>query len=289
MRRKIFGFAIAAVILFTSATNWDGAATVDSAGNLTPESFSIATNAFPSNTIVDVTNLENDKTVTVIVASRLPDSGLIATLSRSAAEALGFNGDFVHRIRMVETSHAHASSFSPEEEPIEAEPVREIVSVTETKVEEHFLPDESVDTTLILVPSDERIPEGPVTEIASEDIVPPIEEDFAPEEVVITEIQPPVTTVSETLPDLTAAPFTTELEQGWYVQIAAYSRLELANDESSRLGMTYPLVIQRVDTDTTTLFRVLLGPLNQGESGAMLQRVKSIGYKDAFVRNSQRN
>jgi len=48
--------------------------------------------------------------------------------------------------------------------------------------------------------------------------------------------------------------------------------------------MTYPLAVQNVGSDTNPMFRILLGPLNQGESGAMLQRFKSIGYSDAFIR-----
>jgi cell division septation protein DedD len=75
------------------------------------------------------------------------------------------------------------------------------------------------------------------------------------------------------------------LEQGkCYVQVGVYTRPDNVEDEVSRIGTGYPLAIQNVGTDTSPMFRVLLGPLNRGESEAMLQRFRSIGYTDAFVR-----
>jgi cell division septation protein DedD len=70
----------------------------------------------------------------------------------------------------------------------------------------------------------------------------------------------------------------------WYVQVGVYTRPDYVEDEINRIGSGYPLAIQNVGTDTNPLFRVLLGPLNQGESSAMLKRFQSIGYTDAFVR-----
>jgi hypothetical protein len=32
------------------------------------------------------------------------------------------------------------------------------------------------------------------------------------------------------------------------------------------------------------VYRVLVGPVNLGESGALLQRFKRSGYKDAFIK-----
>jgi len=40
----------------------------------------------------------------------------------------------------------------------------------------------------------------------------------------------------------------------------------------------------KVFKDGDNWYRILLGPMNQGESAAVLQRFKSIGYRDAFVR-----
>ena len=397
MRIKSLCLAIAAVIMLTGATNWDGAATIDSSGDLPPESHAIATNAFPRNAVVDVTNLENHRTIRVIVASGLPSSGLLATLSRSAAEALGFQDNFVYRIRMIQPPDAAVFSFLRErglstvdtnnapitidlyveieiEEEDEFEPNEFDLLVQDTETEDELpdepeqinsepyeedpLPDEwylsnlhneqesppalseappdilpessdqssddehtlvsvasessddspgttdsdqeneqhTTEKILNLIPSEERIPEGPEIVIAPEDIVPPLDPlpatEQGAEHTFITVTQPPEIPATEAESTSLSGhipfqpPIISELEHGkWYIQVAAFLHLEQAENETRQIGTDYPLVIQQVETNST-LFRVLLGPLmNQGESNAMLQRIKSIGYTDAFTRN----
>jgi hypothetical protein len=81
-------------------------------------------------------------------------------------------------------------------------------------------------------------------------------------------------------------PVISSLERGkYYVQIGAFSRAELIEAAVYRIDESYPLTIQNAGSDAKPVYRLLLGPLNLGESGAMLQRVKSVGYKDAFVRS----
>jgi cell division septation protein DedD len=172
-------------------------------------------------------------------------------------------------------------------------------------------------TELALLPSDERVPESEEIAIAEESLLSPI----APPEyeyTFIDAIQPtggglttepmvrpaPMSTAERTATPTTApavtpaaaaspifspfqAPLITQLEANkWYIQIAAYTRSNYVEDEITRIGREYPLAIQNVGSDTSPMFRVLLGPMNQGESGAVLQRIKSIGYKDAFVRHN---
>ena len=177
---------------------------------------------------------------------------------------------------------------------IAAEDVIDVNTEAETKVTAA----ETADSELSLIPTEERIPDSEEHVIAAEDIVPPVapaaeNQPIEKEYVFITVIQP-----AEEIPALPPAasandfspfqaPLISNLEQGkWYVQIGAYSRPETVEDEISRLGPSYPVAIQNIGTETDPLFRVLLGPLNQGESGAMLQRFKSIGYTDAFVRRN---
>lgn len=84
-----------------------------------------------------------------------------------------------------------------------------------------------------------------------------------------------------------AVPMINRMERGKnYVQLGAYSKPEVVEDEIVRIGISYPLAIQNIGTDEKPLFRILLGPLSPGESGALLQRFRSIGYKDAFVRKN---
>ncbi|MDR2485666.1 MAG: SPOR domain-containing protein [Treponema sp.] len=84
---------------------------------------------------------------------------------------------------------------------------------------------------------------------------------------------------------LFSVPLISSLEKGkYYVQLAALSKSELVEPELSKIGRAYPLTVQAIGDMEKPLYRILLGPINLGESGALLQRFKGIGYKDAFVR-----
>jgi hypothetical protein len=75
------------------------------------------------------------------------------------------------------------------------------------------------------------------------------------------------------------------LEVGrYYLQVIAYNRLEQVESAVSTIGQAYPLSVQSAGTSENPIYRLLIGPLNLGESGALLQRFKGLGYKDAFIR-----
>jgi len=64
------------------------------------------------------------------------------------------------------------------------------------------------------------------------------------------------------------------------VQVAALSA-DMVESILMQIDRSFaPVVFKGVDD----VYRILIGPLNQGESAAILVRFKSIGYKDAFVR-----
>jgi cell division septation protein DedD len=76
----------------------------------------------------------------------------------------------------------------------------------------------------------------------------------------------------------------TNLERGkYYIQVAALSRADSVERELARIGNSVPRAIQRSGTLETPIYRILIGPVNLGESGALLQRFRGI-YNDAFVR-----
>jgi hypothetical protein len=52
----------------------------------------------------------------------------------------------------------------------------------------------------------------------------------------------------------------------------------------SKVGNGYSLTVQNGGSEEKPLYRLLAGPVNLGESGTPLQRFKSIGYSDVFVR-----
>jgi cell division septation protein DedD len=86
-----------------------------------------------------------------------------------------------------------------------------------------------------------------------------------------------------------SVPVITSLEQGkYYLQLGAFGVIELIEAELSRIGKNYPLVIQPGGNSQTPIYRILLGPVTLGESGALLQQFKSLGYKDAFIRQGNK-
>jgi cell division septation protein DedD len=447
MKIRIIACLMAVALLLTGASVWEGAAAVAPGSELPETGFYTATNSFPRNTVVDITNLENGKSVRVIVAAGLESSGLLAVLSGSAAESIGLLNSSIGRIRMSQPSdqfaysrfkEGMASSAVPAAAPqtafagdtaavpqedyaaqnaaetvygnggedseytTEAESADEgnyttgaaqytalsadtggnAVSQYEPEPETGLYPvaynmepeweydiyDETADIPNVfspplaggdegiernaaplyiaqayrnslsldepqiflsefeetpvspsqpagpspsastppaggdnyqysLVPSEERLPEaGQQHVIAPENIIPPVESPSGiplyNEGYTYVPVIPPSsspTPVYAPPSDFSpfAVPLISSLEQGkFYVQLGAFSRAEVVEDELARIGASYPLVVQNIGTDEKPVFRILLGPLNQGESGAMLQRFKSVGYSDAFVRRN---
>jgi len=74
------------------------------------------------------------------------------------------------------------------------------------------------------------------------------------------------------------------LEKGkYYIQLGI---LEGGKDSSGKyesLGQQFPMVIQEVSGDAAQ--KLMIGPLNEGESNAILLRLKSSGIKGAFIRH----
>ncbi|MCL2879459.1 MAG: SPOR domain-containing protein [Treponema sp.] len=84
-----------------------------------------------------------------------------------------------------------------------------------------------------------------------------------------------------------SAPLINSIQQGkFYVQLGAYTDTDLVQQEISRIGQSYPVVILNTASTGTQVYRILVGPLTQGESAAVLQRFKSTGYTDAFIRRN---
>lgn len=172
----------------------------------------------------------------------------------------------------------------PEEEGIEEEELPPEEELDEELPEEET-DDEDFDA-IELVPSDENPPE---TEEAVEE---EIEEPSVPEEEsVIADIEEPAP-VEEIEPVAEPAPVEKEFdapvevtsgtfEKGkWYIQIGVYAKQENVNEIIKKYGKKYPLFIDQKNGKNY----VLIGPLSMDEYGAVLQRFKAFGYKDAFVK-----
>jgi hypothetical protein len=421
----------------SGASVWEGAAAVSSGGEFPDSGFYVATNSFPRNTVVDITNLETGKTVRGIVAANLDSPGLLAIISKECAEAVGLQSRSIGRIRMIQPADPIAFSrfgeeslssgdpdydpeaalkaygqaetgaqiaepavepaadplaetaagpaaeapsvvaaiphrpgkmpedsaaadetpaaAAPETEPAAAiaeapvvavpaeEPVQAEVPVTdpvqpreaaeekaetagysepelagavvvtalpeepspeeaetvlaaaapEESVPETVYPEESVwytpeeGSVFTLVPAEERPP-------AAVDTVPEITEFHPAEEAPVL---PPVypaedpavrAPVYDTVPGVFSVPSVGELEPGkYYLQLGAYSYTEAVEREITKIEKNLPLAVQCTGSADRPVYRILVGPVNHGESGALLQRFRGIGYGDAFVRKGE--
>jgi hypothetical protein len=165
----------------------------------------------------------------------------------------------------------------PEEEEEEAPPqVAEAVPVEQTAQVAQYN----------LVPAEKRPPQGTIYGIDPADIIPQIARSSTagPERVPV--LEPVIESISAAERTPTAdtnfsVPRIYELDRGsYYVQLAAVGTPESVESAVRLIDRSYGPVVYK---DGDNWYRILLGPLNQGESAAVLQRFRSIGYRDAFV------
>jgi hypothetical protein len=99
--REVLALILALVVL-SGASVWEGAAALAPRGDLPEDGYYAATNSFPQNTVVDITNLETGKSVRAIVSSGLNTPGLLAILSADTASRIGLSAKTIGRIRMTQ-------------------------------------------------------------------------------------------------------------------------------------------------------------------------------------------
>jgi hypothetical protein len=91
-----------ALVTITGASVWEGSAALAPRGELPEDGYYAATNSFPQNTVVDITNLETGKSIRAIVSSGLNTPGLLAILSPDTANRIGLTAKTIGRIRMTQ-------------------------------------------------------------------------------------------------------------------------------------------------------------------------------------------
>lgn len=114
-----------ALVVLASASSWEGSAMMGSYGDFPAAGYYAACNSFPRNTSVEVANLENGRSITVIVTKGLESSGIFMMLSVEAAQALGLQSGRVARVRASEPKSAielapsgsSGTSFDPDLNP----------------------------------------------------------------------------------------------------------------------------------------------------------------------------
>lgn len=170
----------------------------------------------------------------------------------------------------------------PEEEFVEAEVQDEIVedvAVEDPVVEDPVVEDELAEEipepeaveedeyeAIVLVPSESKTPESNLVD------EPLIIEESEPELVV--DNPSPVSGVAY------LNGFDELASKKYYVQIAVYKSAENIEQIASQYADRYPITVVQQGSKSP----VLVGPLNVDEYGVVLERFKSYGFKDAFVK-----
>jgi len=121
----VLAAGMVALVVLASASSWEGSAMMGSYGDFPATGYYAACNSFPRNTSVEVANLENGRSITVIVTKGLESSGIFMMLSVEAAQALGVQSGRIARVRATEPRSAvelapsggSGSSYDPDLNP----------------------------------------------------------------------------------------------------------------------------------------------------------------------------
>ncbi len=110
-------------------------------------------------------------------------------------------------------------------------------------------------------------------------------------------VQPstPSSTSATTAPGVTQTKPTTQtqitqttgsaLQKGYfYIQIASFTTEEALQKAIQGLGNRYAVFIEKAVVKGKTVYRLYLGPLKKDETGVALMYARSLGYKDAFIK-----
>ena len=148
----------------------------------------------------------------------------------------------------------------PPAEPVYTPPPAEPAYTPPPAISE---PVPSPEYTYSLIPAEERPPHSIPAETPPAAYVPP----------------------GTSTPQIFSVPSVLELESGkYYLQIGAYSHTPTVEQELAKIEHGYPVMVQCITVSGSSMYRVLIGPVNQGEAGALLKKFQGRGYKDAFVR-----
>jgi hypothetical protein len=163
MKKKGALFCIAAALVtLINASVWEGAASGSPGADLPETGYYVATNSFPRNTVVDITNLENGKTVRAVVSASLDNPGLLAVLSRDAAGAIGLPGRSIGRVRMSQPADPVAFSRFTEGLSSSGDPDYDPSAfVAANGINPELLPDEESAAPAVQAPAVSGVEEAP--------------------------------------------------------------------------------------------------------------------------------
>jgi hypothetical protein len=73
-------------------------------------------------------------------------------------------------------------------------------------------------------------------------------------------------------------------DRRYVIQLAAFSDEASAREVQQKYLTSFPVDVQQGARNGRSYFRVVIGPLGRDETGSVLLRFQSLGYRDAFVR-----
>jgi hypothetical protein len=284
-KASLLASIIVSIFTLVSASVWEGAVGIDPG---LPEN-GLATSSFPVNTIVEVINLENNISANLIVSSSLDNSGLLALISKEAADYIGLSN--MGRIRMREKDDQITYTGFGERSFYSGDPNYGTGAIPGNESGEFITDLDGYD--LAMVPAETRPPEGLYLPDPNY-FIPPISANTAPADnyeppaikvipPVPQTVIPPAASASTTITQFSAPIIESFVKGMYYVQIGAYRTAQTVESEISKIEKNLPVALMKVESEDGPIYRVLIGPLNLGESGAILQRYKAI-YKDSFLR-----
>ena len=140
-------------------------------------------------------------------------------------------------------------------------------------IEPEEVKDEDLDEfeAIVLVPSQAKAPEAERGADSNSSVQEPIAANVEPEPIASSLSDSKVSYIND---------YGELLSQKYYVQIAVYKSAENVSQIASKYGERYPITVVQQGSKNP----VLVGPLTVDEYGAVLERFKSYGFKDAFVK-----
>ena len=173
----------------------------------------------------------------------------------------------------------------------------EVVDPVVEPVDETPAEEKKVDTVASITSKNEPASDtsgnlpAPVEKISVEET--PVEE--AEDSGTYDETDSDIYTAAEEKPEEESAvpvneikPVSSKLEKGkTYVQIVIYDDKYNRDDVLKKYGKKYPMVVEERLVKNNTRYTIFVGPLKPDETGAVLERFKQLGFKDAFLKKGK--
>lgn len=187
---------------------------------------------------------------------------------------------------------------TPIEQTQESPIFEEVALVSEISLEpaEELIPEISKDKEIAIpvVPSiTATVPVEQAEDSSNVDAIPLVGSIVKPQANESKTTQPDIKTPQEKSPDIQQSkplisspiPYITNFEKSsYYIQIGTYSELASVQKILSSYSAKYPVAVQKTESTKGDLLKVFIGPVKKDEYGAVLERFKLLGFKDAFVK-----